>query len=173
MKPFIAGIVLVVLYWWEGSYRYAGLGIPYIQQSLEQTASWRDPAFKFLFTALTVGSGFKGGEFIPLVFIGSTLGSALGGILPVSSSLLSAVGFAAVFGAASNTPIACSVMAVELFGVEVAPYAIVACYAGYYFSGHQGIYHSQIVADPKHQKLRRWFGWLGELPRRFINGGKW
>lgn len=141
--PFFAGILIVTLYYWEGSYRYAGLGISTIQSSIEKMSSFRDPGFKFLFTALTVGSGFKGGEFIPLVFIGATMGSAMAAFIPLSSGLLAVVGFAAVFGGAANTPIACSLMAMELFGFEIAPYAITGCFMSYYFSGQRGIYRSQ------------------------------
>lgn len=148
-KPFLAGILIVALYFWERSYRYAGLGISVIQDSFHKVSSLKDPFYKFFFSALTIGSGFKGGEFIPLVFIGCTLGSALSQWIPVSSDLLAAVGFAAVFGAASNTPLACSVMAIELFGFEIAPYALVACFVGYYSSGHTSIYRSQ----PRHSLL--------------------
>ncbi len=143
LKPFFAGVILILLYYMEGSYRFVGLGIPWIQEALTSPGSFIDPFLKGLFTALTVGSGFKGGEFIPLVFIGTTLGSALAIILPVSFKLLAAVGFAAVFAGAANTPIACSVMAIELFGWSIAPYAVIGCFASYYFSGRDGIYRGQ------------------------------
>ena len=143
LKPFFAGMILILLYYIEGSYRFVGLGIPWIQEALTSPGSFADPVLKSLFTALTVGSGFKGGEFIPLVFIGTTLGNALAIILPVSFKLLAAVGFAAVFAGAANTPIACSVMAIELFGWSIAPYAVVGCFVSYYFSGHDGIYRGQ------------------------------
>lgn len=149
LKPFVGGLLLVALYNIEGSYRYVGLGIPAIQQALQDTASFADPIFKTLFTSLTIGTGFKGGEFVPLVFIGTTLGSALSLLLPVSFKILAAVGFAAVFAGASNTPIACSVMAIEIFGLPIAPYAIVACFASYHFSGVRGIYKSQKVIQKK------------------------
>ena len=170
LKPFFAGIVLVVLFYLEGSYRYVGLGIPFIKEALGAPDTIRDPILKTFFTALTVGSGFKGGEFIPLVFIGTTLGSALSFLIPVSFNLLASVGFAAVFAGAANTPIACSIMAIEIFGLDIAPYAIVACFASYYFSGHHGIYKSQRVYIKKHHKLLAQILWLGELPKRFING---
>ena len=143
LRPFIGGILLVVFFYLESSYRYVGLGIPYIQEALQHPDSFNDPILKTLFTALTIGSGFKGGEFIPLVYIGTTLGSALSIILPISFKLLAAVGFAAVFAGASNTPIACSIMAIELFGIEITPYALVACFLSYYFSGSKGLYKSQ------------------------------
>jgi H+/Cl- antiporter ClcA len=148
-RPFFAGLFIVLLFYLEGSYRYAGLGIQYITEALTVPGSFRDPALKTLFSALTVGSGFKGGEFIPLVFIGTSLGSALSFILPVSFKLLAAVGFVSVFAAAANTPIACSIMAMEIFGISIAPYAIVGCFAAYYVSGNRGIYKSQKLLTKK------------------------
>ncbi len=170
LKPFLAGVLLVILFYVEGSYRYAGLGIPYIQEALKLPAHFRDPLLKGFFTTLTVGSGFKGGEFIPLVFIGTTLGSALSIFIPVSFQLLGALGFAAVFAGAANTPIACSIMAMEIFGLKIGPYAFIACFASYYFSGHHGIYKSQKTHIKKHKKLLQILNWSGELPRRFIYG---
>lgn len=151
--PFIFGIIIISLYYYEGSYRYAGLGIEYIQESLIKMSNFKDPILKTFFTSLTVGSGFKGGEFIPLVFIGATLGSALAIILPASFSLLSALGFAAVFAGASNTPLACAIMAAELFGRKIFPLSLIACYMSYYSSGHSGIYRSQKIHRRKHHLI--------------------
>ena len=100
----VAGIILVLLFNLEESYRYVGLGIKVIQDSFSELLSWKDPLFKMLFTSLTVASGFKGGEFIPLVFIGSTLGSVLSQFIPAPNGLLAEVGFSSVFAATSNTP---------------------------------------------------------------------
>lgn len=143
VKPFAGGLLLVLLFYWEGTYRFTGLGIPFIQQALQQPAGFELPLWKGVFTALTVGSGFKGGEFIPLVFIGATLGSALALWIPVSFQLLAATGFAAVFGAAANAPLACTLMAMEIFGWHIGPYALVACGISYLVSGRPGIYRSQ------------------------------
>ena len=104
-----------------------------------------DFAAKFLFTALTLGTGFKGGEVTPLFFIGSTLGNALAHLLPLPSSLLAGMGFVAVFAGAANTPIASTLMAVELFGAEAGAYAAIACVISYLFSGHAGIYQAQRI----------------------------
>lgn len=172
LKPLIGGIVVVALFYLEGSFRYVGLGIPYIQDALANVSSARDPILKSIFTSLTIGTGFKGGEFIPLVFIGTTLGSALSAVIPISYHLLASVGFAAVFAGASNTPIACSIMAIEIFGPQIAPFAIAACFASYYSSGHSGIYKSQKIYFRKHHRFMMLVGWLGEIPRRFFNGKK-
>lgn len=156
-RPFLGGILLILLYRAEGSYRFAGLGIEHIQIALETQASYVMPLYKAIFTALTLASGFKGGEFIPLVFIGTTLGSALSLAFPIGLGLLAAVGFAAVFGAAANTPVACAVMAAEIFGYEILPYALIACFMSYYFSGERSIYKSQ----PKSSK----FYWVTNIKR--------
>ena len=172
LKPFLGGLLIVSLFYLEGSFRYAGLGIEYIQEALTNQATFREPILKSIFTSLTIGTGFKGGEFIPLVFIGTTLGSALSFILPVSFALLAALGFAAVFGGAANTPIACTLMAMEIFGARIGPFALVACFVSYHFSGHHGIYRAQRIHMKKHKRLMWWLGWLGELPRRFLNGDR-
>lgn len=122
LRPFAGGVLLAVLYSLEGSGRYTGLGLPVIMDSFSNVSAWTESAYKIFFTTLTLGSGFKGGEFIPLVFVGATLGSALGGLLPASNSLLAALGCASVFGAAVRAPLACAVMAIELFGLAVAPF---------------------------------------------------
>lgn len=143
LKPFVGGLLLVGFFYWEGSYQYVGLGIPHIQSSLEQVTPFKDPVLKSLFTSLTVGTGFKGGEFIPLVFVGTTLGSALSVMIPLGFSFLAALGFAAVFGAATNTPIACTIMAMEVFGYQIGPFALVACLVSKFISGPQSVYKTQ------------------------------
>jgi H+/Cl- antiporter ClcA len=147
--PFWGGLMIAALLSLNGMSRYAGLGIEWIQDSFLHVSGFEEPALKGFFTALTLGTGFKGGEFVPLVFIGATLGSALSMILPASTGLLASVGFAAVFAGAANTPIACAVMAMEIFGWPIAPYALAACMMSYWFSGHQGIYRNQPLVRRK------------------------
>lgn len=101
--------------------------------------------WKLLLTAVTVSSGFKGGEVTPLFFIGATLGNALATPLGVPVDLLAALGFLAVFAGATNTPLACTLMGIELFGAEYLPYFALACFLAYLFSGHTGIYLSQQI----------------------------
>lgn len=139
-RPFIGGILIVLLYRVEGSYRFAGLGIEYIQSALEGPSDFLMPLYKGIFTALTLAAGFKGGEFIPLVFIGATLGSAVAAVFPVSVSLMASLGFASVFAGASKTPIACSIMAAEIFGYRILPYALLSCLVSSFCSGKQSLY---------------------------------
>ncbi len=168
LRPFIGGLLLVLLYQIQGTYQFRGLGISGISKGLTEQQGFDIPALKALFTSITVGSGFKGGEFVPLLFIGTTLGNALAAIIPVSFKLLAAVGFAGVIAGATNTPLACSIVAMEIFGFQIAPYALIACYMSYYFSGHTGIYKTQRLVGKKHQIWKRILSWFGELPNRFI-----
>jgi H+/Cl- antiporter ClcA len=139
-RPLLGGLVIAILFWFEGSYHYAGLGIGTIQAALIDQSPLIAPFLKSIFTTITLGSGFKGGEFVPLVFIGATLGSYLTSFLPLSVSLLSSVGFSSLFAAASKTPIACTIMSIEIFGWEITPYAFIGCMVATFVSGKKGIY---------------------------------
>lgn len=154
-----AGALLCLGFFATGSLRYTGLGLDVIAQSFEQTNSFKDPLFKILFTALTLGSGFKGGEFTPLVFIGATLGSALSQWLPAEGQFLASLGAVSVFGIASNTPLTCTIMAAEFFGLEISPYAFLVLLVGCFFSGRSSIYESQLIYFDKY----RWFNSLLKL----------
>jgi H+/Cl- antiporter ClcA len=78
------------------------------------------------------------------------LGNALSAIIPLPVGLLAGMGFVAVFAGAANTPIATTIMAIELFGTEIGVYAGIACVVSYLISGHSGIYHSQVIGSGKH-----------------------
>jgi len=124
-------------------HRYLGLGIGPMVEAFRVPLDWWDWLGKFVFTVGSLGSGFKGGEVTPLFYIGATLGNALAPILHLPFPLLAAIGFVAVFAGAANTPLACTVMAMELFGPEIGPYAALACAVAFMFSGQSGIYRAQ------------------------------
>ncbi len=158
MRPIVGGAIITTVVFGIGTahtMQYLGLGVPTIVASFDHKLPPYDFAVKTLFTALTLGSGFKGGEVTPLFFIGSTMGNALSRILPLPTSLLAGMGFVAVFAGAANTPIASTLMAVELFGAEAGAYAAIACVLSYLFSGHASIYTSQRVGSSKHATLRK------------------
>ena len=152
LRPFVGGMIVAAAVFAIGTTKYIGLGIPTIVASFNTDLPPYDWAVKLLFTVLTLGASFKGGEVTPLFFIGATLGNALSHIVPLPPSLLAGMGFVAVFGGASNTPLASSLMAMELFGAEAGAYAAIACVFSYLFSGHSGIYHSQRVFLAKHDR---------------------
>lgn len=149
-RPLVGGVFIALAVWGLGTTKYIGLGVPTIVESFAVQQDWYSFLLKILFTTFTIGVGFKGGEVTPLFFIGATLGSALFGIIPLPMALLAGMGFVAVFAGATNTPIACTLMGIELFGAESGMYIGIACVVAYLFSGHTGIYTSQIVGSPKH-----------------------
>lgn len=152
-RPFFGGIAVALLVWASGSTKFIGLGIETIVSAFETPLPWYDSFAKIFMTALTLGSGFKGGEVTPLFFTGATLGNALSGIIPLPMALLAGAGFVAVFSGATHTPLACTLMGIELFGIESGIFIGIACVLAYIFSGHVGIYHSQIIGSPKNQPM--------------------
>ncbi|QEC42768.1 voltage-gated chloride channel family protein [Pseudobacter ginsenosidimutans] len=154
----VLGISLLI-----GNFDYLGLGVsnPAPGSVSIQSAFFTGGAthfswvWKLLLTAITIGMGFKGGEVTPLFFIGATLGNSIASISGAPVDLFAGLGFIAVFAAATNTPIACTLMGAELFGAGNIFYFAAACFTAYYFSGHTGVYHAQRVAVTKfHHQFR-------------------
>lgn len=153
LRTAIAGVFLAAFVLASGSARYVGLGSEVIAGAFLERLPIHDFAMKILTTTLTLASGFKGGEVTPLFYIGSTLGNALSGLIPLPFELLAAMGFAAVFAGASNTPIACILLGFELFGPECGAYVSVACVVSFVVSGRATIYRAQHVGDDIAQYL--------------------
>ncbi|MCC6289512.1 MAG: voltage-gated chloride channel family protein [Chitinophagaceae bacterium] len=153
--PFIGGCIIIVLAF-VVSKDYLGLGVTnpdggvsIISSFTAGGAGYFSWFWKLLFTAITIGMGFKGGEVTPLFFIGAALGNTIAMLTGAPVDLLAGIGFISVFAGATNTPIACTIMGVELFGGEYILYYAVGCFTAYYFSGHAGIYSSQRVVTHK------------------------
>lgn len=162
-RPLIGGIFLAIAIYLMGTTKYIGLGIPVIISAFSENLNSYDFLLKILFTTFTIGAGFKGGEVTPLFFIGATLGNALFWFVPLPVALLAGMGLAAVFAGATNTPIACTLMGIELFGIESAIFIGIACLISYFFSGHTGIYTSQMQQGPKyyiHRQLKSTFNFV-------------
>jgi len=153
-RPVVGGIIVVLGVTALGTTKYIGLGIPTIVASFQSQLPPYDFALKILFTSVTLGAAFKGGEVTPLFFIGATLGNALSYFVPLPTGLLAGMGFVAVFAGAANTPLACTIMAVELFGAGCGVYVGIACVIAYLFSGHRGIYGAQVIGQSKHLVYR-------------------
>lgn len=153
LRPLVGGVMVALAVWAIGTTKYIGLGIPTIVNSFEEQLPAFDFALKMIFTIVTLSAGFKGGEVTPLFFIGATLGNAISYVIPLPTGLLAGMGFVAVFAGATNTPLACSIMAIELFGAECGVYVATACVVAYLFSGHNSIYVKQVIGEPKYQRL--------------------
>lgn len=150
LRPVIGGAVIALVVWQLGTTTYIGLGMPTIIASFKTQLPVYAFLLKLALTAFTLSAGFKGGEVTPLFFIGAALGNALFLFVPLPIALLAGMGFVAVFSGATNTPLACTVMGIELFGYQCGLYIGLACVVAYFFSGHTGIYTSQAAGGPKH-----------------------
>lgn len=143
-RMMLGGAAVVGLWQLTGTDDYLGLGVPVIVRAFE------DPqlplyafAAKLLFTSVTLGAGFPGGEVTPLFLIGAALGNALSRALDIPLALGAGVGMAAVFGAASRAPLALSIMAVELVGASIFPHAAIVCVVAYALVGGRTIYSAR------------------------------
>ena len=147
----IGGALVVIAWQLLGTTDYLGLGIPTIVRAFGDPGvePWAFAA-KLAFTAVTLGAGFLGGEVTPLFFIGAALGGVLGPAIGLPRELAAGVGMAAMFATAANTPIALSVMAVELVGGNALPHVVIVCVVAYLIGGHRGIYPAQRVMRKKH-----------------------
>lgn len=157
LRPVLGGVLVIALVYLVGTRDYLGLSVSspdpkavtllsVFQAGGATPWSWW---WKLLFTAITLGAGFKGGEVTPLFFIGAALGNTLAVLLGAPVDLFAGLGFIAVFAGAANTPLACTIMGIELFGAHYAVYFALACFVAYFFSGHSGIYLSQRVGVAK------------------------
>jgi H+/Cl- antiporter ClcA len=156
LRPVVGGSVIILLVYLLGTRDYLGLGVTGPEGSVSIVSSFSPGGaqafswfWKLLFTVITLSCGFKGGEVTPLFFIGAALGNTLGGVLGVPVDMMAALGFVAVFAGATNTPLACTIMGVELFGPTHAVYLAVACFVSYLCSGSHGIYATQRKDAPK------------------------
>lgn len=157
LRPAIGGVLVIAMVYLLGTREYLGLGVwspnpgdvtissLFNSDQIHYWSWW----WKILFTVVTLSTGFKGGEVTPLFFIGAALGNALSGLMGAPTDLFAALGFVAIFAGAANTPLACTIMGIELFGATHSVYIATACFIAYIFSGHSSIYLSQRVAVPK------------------------
>ncbi|UII22264.1 voltage-gated chloride channel family protein [Fulvivirga ligni] len=167
LRPVIGGAILAIAIYLIGTTKYIGLGVPTIVASFHEQMNSYDFLLKVLFTSFTLGAGFKGGEVTPLFYIGATLGNALIWFIPLPMDLLAGMGFVAVFAGATNTPLACALMGIELFGIESGVFIAIACSVAYLFSGHSGVYSSQLIGSPKNSRYIREKGLsLSDIARR-------
>ena len=163
LRPALGGALVIALVYAVGTRDYLGLSVssPPGTDAVTLVSAFHAGGaapwswwWKLLFTAVTLAAGFKGGEVTPLFFIGAALGNTLAVALGAPVDLFAGLGFVAVFAGAANTPLACTVMGLELFGAPYAVYFAVACFLAYYASGHSGIYLSQRVGVAKRRGVQ-------------------
>jgi H+/Cl- antiporter ClcA len=153
LKGLLGGSALVILTLLFST-RYLGLGLETITESLRgESVPYGAFLLKILFTAITLSFGGSGGIITPIFFVGATAGSVFGRVLGFDAGLFAAIGMVSLLAGAANTPISASIMAIEFFGPEVAPYAAVACIISFLMTGHRSVYPSQVISLAKSSSL--------------------
>ncbi len=149
LKGIIGGLAIVGLTLLL-SKNYLGLGLDGIENALEgEKPVWYAFLAKILFTSITLNFGGSGGIVTPIFFVGATAGALFASLFGYDIGTFAAIGMASLLAGAANTPIAASILAVELFGPQVAPYAAVSCVISFLMTGHRSVYPSQIFEISK------------------------
>lgn len=149
LRTFLGGVLLIGLTWLCGETRYNGAGGDVIRAAIGGSARWEDFLLKMMFTVVSISVGFKGGEIIPTMFIGSTFGCVAGPLLGLDPGFAAAVGLTALFCAMVNCPLASTLMAMELFGGVSLPFFALACAISYLLSGRYSLYAEQSMVYSK------------------------
>ncbi len=158
LKAFVVGLCMVIVSFFLSD-KYLGLGLGVIEDALDPNAffsediSWYDFIMKIIFTGLTLGAGGSGGVVTPIFYVGATSGVAFGHILGDNVALFAALGFVSVLAGTTNSPIASIIMAVELFGVEMAHYAGLSVVIAFLITGHRSVFASQKIALTKAENI--------------------
>lgn len=149
LRIFCGGAVIVLLTLVLGTTAYNGAGMDVVTQAIAGAARPEAFALKILFTAITIGSGFKGGEIVPTFFIGSTFGCVAGSLLGLDPGFSAAIGLVALFCGVVNSPIASIILSIELFGAQDLVLFSIACGISFMLSGYYGLYSSQKILYSK------------------------
>ena len=149
LRVFVGGLIVVLLTLLLHTNDYNGAGMPMIARSFEGSVPPWAFMMKIIFTAATLGAGFKGGEIVPSFFIGATLGCVIGPILGLPAALCAGCGMVGVFCGVTNSPITSLLISFELFGFEGMPYYLITIAVSYMLSGYYGLYSSQKIIYSK------------------------
>lgn len=151
LRVFAGGCLVVLLTCLVGNQSYNGTGINIIENCINGTVRPEAFLLKMIFTALTLGAGYKGGEIVPSFFTGAAFGCLFGNLLGFSPTLCTAVGMTSVFCGVTNSPITSLLISFELFGYDGMPYFLLATAFSYMLSGYFGLYHSQKIVYSKYK----------------------
>lgn len=149
LRAAAGGVIVVLLTVIEGSGMYNGTGGAAIISAFAKSPFFAAFLIKMLFTAVTLGSGFKGGEIFPVFFIGSSFGSVFAPLLGLDCSVGAAIGMAALFCGVTNCPVASILLSIELFGSKGSGVYVLACAVSYMLSGYRGLYSEQKILYSK------------------------
>ena len=143
LRIVVGSLLIIGLTYFLGTRDYLGAGMPIIEQALLGSSRYEAFALKILFTAITLGAGFKGGEIVPSFFIGATFGSAFGPLLGLPASFSSSLGLIALFCGVTNCPMTAFILSTEIFGSDGSIYFMLIIAISYMLSGYSGLYTKQ------------------------------
>ena len=149
LRAALGGVLLILLTLLVGSRDYNGAGSHIIELAMEGEARPEAFLLKILFTAVTLGAGFRGGEIVPVLFTGATFGCVAGPLLGLAPSFGAALGMVGLFCGATNCPISSILLAYELFGGQALPLFALCCAVSYRMSGYSGLYSAQKIMYSK------------------------
>ncbi len=143
------GCLIILMTVLLGTADYLGAGMDVIEHSMEGQVVAAAFLLKMIFTAISLGSGFRGGEIVPTLFVGATFGCLFGQLTGFPPSLGAACGMASVFCGVTNCPVSSLFLSFELFGFECMPFFLLSVSNSYLESGYYGLYHSQKILYSK------------------------
>lgn len=149
LRVVVASVIIIGINLLLGTTDYRGAGMDVIERAMDGQVRPEAFLLKMGLTALALGAGFRGGEIVPTLFVGSTFGCLVGQLLGISPSLCAAIGMAAVFCGVTNCPISTLLLSLELFGMDAMPYLLMAIAISYTLSGYGGLYNSQHIVFSK------------------------
>ena len=147
VRAIAGGLAIIVLTLLVGSRDYNGAGAQVIERAIEGEARPQDFILKLIFTAITLGCGYKGGEIVPTFFVGATFGCVVGPLLGMNPGFAAAIALVATFCGNTNCPVASVFLGIELFGGQAVPLFALACAVSYMLSGYSSLYHNQLIPE--------------------------
>ena len=147
VRAIAGGAAIIALTLLVGTRDYNGAGAQVIERAIEGEARPWDFILKLIFTAITLGCGYKGGEIVPTFFVGATFGCVVGPLLGMNPGFAAAIALVATFCGNTNCPVASVFLGIELFGGQAVPLFALACAVSYMLSGYSSLYHNQLIPE--------------------------
>ena len=147
VRAIAGGAAIIALTLLVGTRDYNGAGAQVIERAIEGQARPQDFLLKLIFTAITLGCGYKGGEIVPTFFVGATFGCVVGPLLGMNPGFAAAIALVATFCGNTNCPVASVFLGIELFGGQAVPLFALACAVSYMLSGYSSLYHNQLIPE--------------------------
>ena len=147
VRAIAGGAAIIALTLLVGTRDYNGAGAQVIERAIEGEARPQDFILKLIFTAITLGCGYKGGEIVPTFFVGATFGCVVGPLLGMNPGFAAAIALVATFCGNTNCPVASVFLGIELFGGQAVPLFALACAVSYMLSGYSSLYHNQLIPE--------------------------